>query len=196
MAKAKTEKKAAPKTEKVGGFLRKGTAIGDLYEFLADEKKHTVKDATKALSKHGVDAKGRIGQLKRYGLKKKSWGILTDDQAGTVQMKLGAAHAKAEDKPAAKPAAKKSKAAKGKTTKEEKEDGPKSKPSAGASSKALRATASLVRKALKGGPQTRNKLAEQLKKDYGVELQRTLAAVDQEIASGGLTEEDGELQLS
>src|SRR5690242_9927082 len=50
--KKKAEKKAAPKeeTKKIAGHLVEGTAIADLYEFLEDEKKHSLKDAKKVLA--------------------------------------------------------------------------------------------------------------------------------------------------
>ena len=185
MEKKAKEKKAGEKTEtkKIAGHLVEGTAIADLYQYLEDEKKHPLKDAVKLLSKHKANPMGRIYQLGVYGKKFGGWGILVDQEANTIQMKLGKQAAIA---------AKSVKTAKSAKPEKKSEVVKEAIPS-----KALKATATLVRRVLKTGKNwTKNKLIETMKKEHDQDPKRVEAAIKEELQNGGLTVEDGVLQLA
>lgn len=182
MATKKAEKKAASKngSSKIAGHLVAGTAIADLYLFLEDEKKHSLKDAKKVLAKHKAEPMGRVYQLGRYGKKLNLWAVIVDED--TIQMKKG--------KGVAAAAASKTKKA---TSKKEHE--PEEKEAV--PSKALKATAALVRRTLKTGKDwTKNKLIEHLKEEHDQDSKRVEAALKEELKAGGITMEDGVLVLA
>lgn len=182
MATKKAEKKAAPKKEtaKIAGHLVEGTAIADLYTFLEDEKKHPLSAAKKILAKHKADPMGRIYQLGRYGKKFGAWAVTVDED--TIQMKKGKAAAQAASKPAKE------------ETKKSKKSEPEEKGLV--SSKALKATAALIRRTLKSGKDwTKNKLIEKLKED-GADPKRVEAALAEELKAGGIEKLGGFLQLA
>lgn len=189
MAKAKAEKKAAPKkeTSKIAGHLVEGTAIADLYQFLEDEKKHSLKDAKKVLAKHKADPMGRIYQLGRYGKKFGLWGVIVDED--TIQLKKGKEAAAASKKKAPKEKEEPKKKATSKKEQEPEEKG-------AMPSKALKATMALVRRTLKTGKDwTKNKLMEHLIKEHDQDPKRIAAAVQEEIKAGGIEVDDGILTL-
>jgi hypothetical protein len=198
MKKASAEKKEGKgkASTKIGGFLLAGTAIADLYTFLEDEKKHKVADAKKVVLKHKKELLDRLGNLRRVGRKKGAWDILVDDDAGTVQMKLGKPSAQAPAPKKAKAEAPKETPKKeAKKTESKKDSAPAVKEPA--NSKGQAAVASLVRRTLKaGGDWTRNKMVEHLHDEHKIDVKRTEAAIASEIKVGGITEEDGELQLA
>jgi uncharacterized Zn finger protein (UPF0148 family) len=193
MAKVKAEKKAAPKKETttIAGHLREGTAIADLYLFLEDEKKHSLKDAKKVLSKHKADPMGRIYQLGRYGKKgPEYWAVIVDEE--TIQLKKGKAAASAPKEKKAPPAKAKEAPAKKATSKKEQEPDE----TAAMPSKALKATMALVRRTLKSGKDwTKNKLIENLIEEHDQDPKRVTAAIQEEIKAGGIKIEDGILEL-
>lgn len=189
--KKKAEKKAAPKkeTQKIAGHLVEGTAIADLYQFLEDEKKHSLKDAKKLLSKHKADPMGRIYQLGRYGKKFGLWGIIVDEDS--IQLKKGKGAATAASKPAKKEKEAPAKAKKATSKKEQEPEETEATPS-----KALKATMALVRRTLKSGKDwTKNKLMEHLVDEHDQDPKRIASAVQEEIKAGGIKVEDGYLVL-
>ena len=96
MAKEKSD--AEKQSKKVGPGIVAGTAIADLYTFLLDEKKHSLADAKKAMAKHKADKMGRIRTLARKGKISGQFSVTIDDEAETIQMKLGKAAEKAPEK--------------------------------------------------------------------------------------------------
>lgn len=184
MATKKAEKKEkAGTSKKVGGVLIAGSAIADLYELLSDGKRHSFSEGNKIVAKHKRDLAGRLGNLRRVGERKRAWGLIVDDDAKTIQMKLGApGKSSTNHLPAKKATSKKE------HEPEEKEAVP---------SKALKATAALVRRTLKTGKDwTKNKLIEHLKEEHDQDSKRVEAALKEEIKAGGITVEDGVLVLS
>jgi hypothetical protein len=75
MAKVAKAKKEEKKGAKLFGKFSPGTAIYDLVTLLLDEKKHTLAEAKKICAKYDVDAMGRVQQLKRYGIKLKTFNL-------------------------------------------------------------------------------------------------------------------------
>lgn len=206
---AKEKKDEEKKGKKIGGVLVAGTAIADLYLFLEDEKKHSLADTKKAIAKHSADKMGRIRQLARYGKQKGLWAVVIDDEAETVQMKLGkgqpaSAEKKKEQKeePAAsrsqqkRVAAQKKAAPEKKKSKEEVVEEPEEGEN-GSTSKGQAAVARLVRQLLKNGKDwTKNTVADSLKEEHGIDPKRTMDAIASELKNGGLTAEDGVLALT
>jgi hypothetical protein len=186
-AKKAVKKEATEKTSKVAGHLLAGTAIADLYLFLKDEKRHSLKDTLKAISKHKADKMGRLRQLARYGKKFGTWAVVIDDEAETVQLKLGKGAAKEAAKPVKKePAAKK---AAGKKV-EDKEDESKG------SDKKLAAIQKLIRRTIKDGKDlTRSKVIEQVSEEHELEPRQVQEALNTEIKLGGIEVDKGILRL-
>lgn len=196
--KATAEKKAAkasgkevPSTKIANGHLRKETAIGDLYEFLEDEKKHPLKDALKSIAKYKIEPMGRLQQLNRYG-KKFGWFVSIDKEAGVVQMKMG--------KPTSDGTAKKAK----KEADEEDEPKPKAKAKAKdkeeddapAQTKQQASVRKLVRRTLTDGKDyTRNKLIEKLVDEYELEAKDVQQAINMEVRAGGVKVKGTTLEL-
>ena len=194
MKKAAKEKESV-ETKKIAGHLLPGTAIADLYTFLEDQKKHTIKDATKAMAKHKADKMGRMRQLGRYGKRFGGWAISIDTDEGTIQMKLGkngsAPPAKAKKKDEEEEAPVK----KGKAAVSKKDSAPAEKEPT--NSKGLAATQRLVRGLLKAGKDwTRNKLVEHLSDAHEIDAKRSEAAIQAEIEAGGITISKGKMQLT
>ena len=187
----KQNKKEVVESTKVGGFLIAGSALADMYEVLEDEKKHGFAELKKICAKHKKDLVGRLGNLRRVGEKKKSWGLIVDKEGSTVQMKLGAApksapapKVKAKEVVAPKASAKTSK-------KSEPEDDSSS------SSKTLKAVATLVRRTLKSGKDwTKNKLIENMVDEHDMDPKVVKEALNSEIKAGGITVKDGILALA
>lgn len=184
MATKKAEKKASGKEEKqtkIAGHLIPGTAIADLYLFLEDEKRHSLKDTLKAIAKHKADKMGRLKQLARYGKKFGTWGVSIDEDADTVQLKMGKGAAK---EAASKPA-----------KKESKKEEPEEKEASG--SKQQKVVQRLVRGVLKDTSKewTRSKVIEKLKADHDLDPKRVQEAIQTEIKLGGVTIKGGLLNL-
>ena len=187
--KLKREKKAAPKkeTSKIAGHLVEGTAIADLYTLLEDERVHKLSEAHKALKKHKANPTGRIYQLGRYGKRFGLWGLIVTED--TIQLKKGKQAAIASSK-------KKEKAEKAGKKKVTTKKGQEPEEKGAAPSKALKATAALIRRVLKAGSDwTKNKLIQELKEEYGQDPKRVEAALVAEINNGGIEVEDGVLVL-
>lgn len=192
--KKKREKKAAPKkeTSKIAGHLVEGTAIADLYQLLEDEKVHKLSEAKRALAKHKANPSGRIYQLGRYGRRFGLWGLIVGED--TIQMKLGKAASQVKPEKKAKAGGKKESS---KPAKAAAKKGQEPEETAAAPSKALKATAALVRRILKDGKNwTKNKLIETLKTEHGQDSKRVAAAIQHEIDNGGIEVDDGSLVLA
>lgn len=203
-APKKAAKKEEPEVEskKIAGHLIPGTAIADLYQYLEDEKKHPIKDVLKAIARHKADKMGRLRQLARYGRQLGGWAVIIDTESGIVQLKLGAAAAKAAEKATnSKPKAKveepeeeevtPKKKAKGKADADADDEKPAKK-----GNKQLEMIQKLVRRTLKaGGEWTRSKVIEKLSDENDLEPKDVQEAVNTEIKLGGITVKGGLLQL-
>ena len=190
VAKKAVKKEAVKKeaAEKVGGIFRVGTALAFLYEVFEDEKAHSKKkvlaDLAKKFGCKGLQGEWRIRRFREKGEALGAYALTLDSEEGTLQLKFGKGDKKAPAKKAAAKATKKASKA------EDKAGAPKD-------GKATKAVASLIRRTLAGSGKswTKNKLVEHLSEEFNIEPDDTRAAIKNELKSGGITEDDGVLEL-
>jgi hypothetical protein len=184
----KSDKKAPTETEvkeKVLGYFRKETAIGDLAEALLDEKPHKLSTLMEKIKKtYKVNPEFRLTIFKKESKARNLCGIIVDRDADTIQIKIG----KGQPIPSKKPVATKVAAT---------APAPKAKQIAKAEDEDSSAVAKLVRKVLAtDGQWTKNKVVDAIRKDHSIEPKMVQAAIAAEIRGGGVTEEEGLLSLS